>query len=625
MDQTEREIAGLVYDLWGMKKGTGFRPYLDFVQFPKYRNFSPDLQVSFNFPLTVIVGRNGTGKSSLLQALSGAPSDSSPGTWWFGTPLDPIDNAEIQQKRRNLPQSHKAAFWYGYTNQQGDSRRALKLRIRRDGDPDYWETSRPVAAYGMVGDRRDPAMSMTAKYMNFKTQISAFDRCFYFSTNNPRLLNSVSKSATWQAMQAALKPTRRRPPRIHDYLRMRAKKLKRALVDGKKVQSGSNEMHDELIELSSTEVDHVSRIIGRKYESGRLLRHRFYETWGMSVLFKTDSLQYSEAFAGSGESAVARLVHEVCQSEPNCMFLLDEPETSLHPGAQLELIRFLLFQAKEKHLQFILSSHSPTLVRCLPQEAIKVFDLNPSGVVTAAENVPTDEAFYVLGHPQENKIHLLVEDSLAKSLVDAVLWTQPPKFASRFIVDFRPGGDAAMKKSAPVLMLKSKGLHFLFDGDNAKKLGKFDFGEISIKTTSAAMDQLIEKNMGVRIVFQEESNMSESDKRQQRLQFMEFANNSFHYLPFKTPEDAIWDLKAAVAFFELSNGKKAIPDFERIVKAKDKFLALGKAVTPTSTHHGATAFQYLHQVFIKRFCESEGPVFDELVVQLQEIANASVR
>jgi len=78
VEQTEREIAALVHDLCGMKKGNQFQPYLEYVQFPKYRNFSPNLNVSFGFPLTVIVGRNGTGKSSLLQALSGAPKDESP-------------------------------------------------------------------------------------------------------------------------------------------------------------------------------------------------------------------------------------------------------------------------------------------------------------------------------------------------------------------------------------------------------------------------------------------------------------------------------------------------------------------------------------------------------------------
>jgi len=318
---------------------------------------------------------------------------------------------------------------------------------------------------------------------------------------------------------------------------------------------------------------------------------------------------------------VARLVHEVCQSEPNCLFLLDEPETSLHPGAQLELVRFLLFETKAKRLQVVISSHSPAIVRCLPQEAIKVFDLDPNGVVNATGNVPVDEAFYILGHPQENKIHILVEDSLAKALVEAVLATKPPKFCSRFIVDFRPGGDAAMKMAAPILMLKSKGLFFLFDGDNITKLVKFDMKKISVETSSEEMDRVIKENLGVSVAFQEDSNMAEATKREQRIQFMNFANQSFHCLPFNTADDAIWNLDTAIGFHKLVNEEKPVPDFSKVTMVKKKFDILAKSVTPPSNRVDASGFQMLHSFFIQKFCAAKGPDFQALVTQLEEIAN----
>ena len=41
------------------------------------------------------------------------------------------------------------------------------------------------------------------------------------------------------------------------------------------------------------------------------------------------------------------------------LLLLDEPETSLHPGAQVKLQRYILDQIKKKHLQVVISTHAP--------------------------------------------------------------------------------------------------------------------------------------------------------------------------------------------------------------------------------------------------------------------------
>ena len=52
--------------------------------------------------------------------------------------------------------------------------------------------------------------------------------------------------------------------------------------------------------------------------------------------------------------------------------LLDEPEVSLHPGAQERLVEFLFEQIKKHKHQVVVSTHSPSIIRHLPPEAIKV-------------------------------------------------------------------------------------------------------------------------------------------------------------------------------------------------------------------------------------------------------------
>ena len=56
-----------------------FMNYIKYIQFPKYKNLTENSKIEFEFPLTMLVGKNGTGKSSVLQARDNAGRNS-----WYG-------------------------------------------------------------------------------------------------------------------------------------------------------------------------------------------------------------------------------------------------------------------------------------------------------------------------------------------------------------------------------------------------------------------------------------------------------------------------------------------------------------------------------------------------------------
>jgi predicted ATPase len=90
-------------------------------------------------------------------------------------------------------------------------------------------------------------------------------------------------------------------------------------------------------------------------------------------------MSYTEAFAGSGEFAVVRLVVALAGAQPGSLILLDEPEVSLHPGAQERLMSFLYVRVKKLKHQAVLATHSPGIIRWLPPEAIKVLVVDGTG------------------------------------------------------------------------------------------------------------------------------------------------------------------------------------------------------------------------------------------------------
>jgi predicted ATPase len=58
------------------------------------------------------------------------------------------------------------------------------------------------------------------------------------------------------------------------------------------------------------------------------------------------------------------------------LYLLDEPETALSPGSQLELLTLLMNMSRMGHAQFIISTHSPIIMAC-PGARIYSFDQIP--------------------------------------------------------------------------------------------------------------------------------------------------------------------------------------------------------------------------------------------------------
>ncbi len=58
------------------------------------------------------------------------------------------------------------------------------------------------------------------------------------------------------------------------------------------------------------------------------------------------------------------------------IYFMDEPETSLSPNSQLELLRIIRRFSKDGHAQFIIATHSPILLAC-PHATIYSFDHTP--------------------------------------------------------------------------------------------------------------------------------------------------------------------------------------------------------------------------------------------------------
>lgn len=471
--------------LLGLLKSKKLEPYVRHIRFPQYKNLAADTRVDFTYPISALVGANGTNKSSILRALYGAPGHNNLGNFWFSTSTDPITETG----------AGPSCFIYGHWNDATQQVvEVLKTRVSKEDDPDYWEPSRPIIRYGM--DRMPPvvpgepmadgrsmtrwnAISKNVVYLDFRAALSAFDKFFYHGELRTKSNTEKNKK---------------------DFIRIRAPHLKRALDTGMKTLEyrKSERLHGGVNRiLLPDELTAVGTILGREYSEIKIIRHSLFNCDAFSCFMTTVGLKYTEAFAGSGEFAVVRIVTSVMEAPDQSLVLLDEPEVSLHPGAQDRLLDFLTARVKKHKHQVVISTHSPAIVRKLPPEAIKVLTMDPlSGKVRLPRQASLrDEAFFHLGEPIPGKIFVIVEDALAQAIVKRALSTEGEAIAELFDVQYFQGGSQTLwGHYLPIYAAEARdNVLVLFDGDQRPPKNFLD------PTTIAAADEATVKTEILRV------------------------------------------------------------------------------------------------------------------------------
>lgn len=600
MGTSEINQIGLIYTINRIKSRNQFQKYIDFIRFPFYHNLEIDTIINFEFPLTVFIGQNGCGKSSCLHALYGAPKGTTPSDFWFNTNVDPIAYYDDQKKRHS--------FWYSYKCQDGSIKEVIKARIKRNDDPNYWETSRPLAWAGMLtrsSNSRDEPLDKKIVYIDFRSELSAFDKFFYFG--NIKGTSSKSKQ---------------------EFIRKKSILLKKVLSGAVPFYSTKGEkLNKPLRILSNNELKWTSFILGKEYQAGKFLEHSFFNNVGYTVIFKTAHAEYSEAFAGSGEVAVVRLVLKILEAENYSLILLDEPEVSLHPGAISRLKIFLLEQIKVKKHQIILTSHSPSIVQGLPREAIKIFYQNPgNGRFLIKENLTPEEAFYHIEFPLNEKKNIIVEDVLAQEIILSTLSYIGEETKNLFTVKFNPGGESVIKKEfATVFCRENNSKNFIFfDGDQKPKNPHTDWRNLSTNDlTVSNLMAIIKIEINEDIKFSVDSLQNSGNQGQQLLllkNYMDYFLNYVFYLPQNIPEEIIWDDAIANSLTSTILTNEKFTNYSILIGAetnfKNKFSLLAQFVLGENKSENIFSLQ---KQFIQGWLNKENGDFQEIKANIFNI------
>lgn len=541
--------------------------YIKYIQFPKYKNLRDGSKIEFDFPLTMLVGKNGTGKSSVLQAIYGCPKGKSTGDYWFTTAVDPIEEG-------------KNKYFYGYKKDSNSRiKEVIKKRQNSVKAPDYWESDALDVKVGMKPDNdmdnetRNNPVEKYVVYFDFRGELSAFDKYFHFY-----------KSKT----DHKLRKFEQKNKESKEYVKKQSKHLSRAFK-GENVtyfNHPENILHDDLevIDMKNgrEKLEAINYILGKEYIEIRRIYHRIYQSWGNSILLQTKKgIQYSEANAGSGENAIINMVCAIMDAKRDSLILLDEPEVSLHPSAQMKLKVFLLNMTMKRHHQIIISTHSMVLIEKMPKKAIKLFEVNDNGTTDIINDVYYQEAFYSIKERIDRKNLILCEDVSAQIFIEKIL--SELNIEKFFSVEYRHGGaETLVTKHLPILALDEMydNVFIILDGDkkpqNPIKYSQIPVGEINdVDKLEKYIKGLTSSNSAINALVDGGKNGSvESQKIEVYKKYLEYAETHLYYLPGDyIPEAIVLQFEGADDIYgkeiikpvDNSNAKKTVENICQVI------------------------------------------------------------
>ena len=291
----------------------------------------------------------------------------------------------------------------------------------------------------------------------------------------------------------------------------------------------------------------INFILGKAYIEIRRIYHRIYQSWGNSVLLHTEKgACYSEANAGSGENAIINMVCAIIDAERDSLILLDEPEVSLHPSAQMKLKLFLMNIAMKKHHQIIISTHSTILIEKMPKEAIKLFEVNDEGTTDIINDVYYKEAFYNIKEEIDRKNMILCEDVSARILIEKLL--SDMGIQDYFSVEYRHGGaETLVTRHLPILALDKMydNVFIILDGDKKpQKLIKYSQIPVGESENTEKLEECIRgltsSNSIINALVDGGKNGAiESQKIETYKKYLEYAEKHLYYLPGNCIPEAI--------------------------------------------------------------------------------------
>ncbi|MGQ9366512.1 ATP-dependent nuclease [Azospirillum sp. ST 5-10] len=316
------------------------------------------LVMPFPYPLTVICGRNGVGKSTVLAltALSARP----PADW--------------------------GVYW---GNTRPRTRPDTRLRYEFG---DFFHRQRGVP--------KPNGLRLTWVLMDRGNELEIIDQM---------------EGGRWVSVADAGRHRRpgNRPVREIDYIPM--SRILPASEFGVLRAAFNGEALDRTETLDGSSLTKLSYIMGRHYERAEI---RYVRGLGLSAC--TAGADYSGFDMGSGENSLIVLLSRLQAARRGSLLVIEEIELGLHPEAQERLMQVLISCCLERKVQIVCTTHSEVVIDAVPRRARVLLRRN-GAEHEALDNVSTRFAVHEMMGRLQPELMVYTEDTFAGLMVEESL------------------------------------------------------------------------------------------------------------------------------------------------------------------------------------------------------------
>ena len=132
---------------------------------------------------------------------------------------------------------------------------------------------------------------------------------------------------------------------------------------------------------------------------------------------------YSSFNAASGEESLLNILVDIFETPNDSLIMIDELEAGIHPNVQRRLADIIQFISWHHKKQFIITTHSPTLLASFPQKSRKFIDRKINGEFETISSISVNAAFSKMDSQAYPLVHLYCEDNEAEFIIRNILIT----------------------------------------------------------------------------------------------------------------------------------------------------------------------------------------------------------
>jgi predicted ATPase len=207
----------------------------------------------------------------------------------------------------------------------------------------------------------------------------------------------------------------------------------------------------------------VARILNQSYDEVHFQGVSHGTRTSELAMLMRNGKRYSENNMGFGEGRVLHLVSLMEEAPVQSLFVLEEPETSLHESAQYRLIEYLLDVCDRRGHQVIFSTHSSVMLEALPPVARLLLYRDATGV-TSYRGLSSTRTRAILSEGHQRALTVFVEDSFAEKVLKEIIRASNYRLLKAINI-FPIGSKAAVLESVRLLRRLDKPVLGVRDGD----------------------------------------------------------------------------------------------------------------------------------------------------------------